>query len=150
VSKAGILAYNQAATDAPHTHMRKEDAEFLACHMRLERLTRKLYRALPPNSIFPSMGNAVRGAGMAIADLRVISLPNPFGGEIENCKFRLDRKTPPNESIPSVRRTRAIDTDWRDEADIRRAQSDVRCQPHDSEVLGSLPEPGAVAQVAAL
>ena len=103
-SKAGILAYNQEISDRPQTHMRKEDAEFLASHMRLERISRKLYRALPPSSVFPSLGSAMRRPGMQAQDFRAISIPNPFGGELSGCKFVLNRTTPENDLIAKVRR----------------------------------------------
>jgi hypothetical protein len=51
--KAGLLAHYQPLDVRPRTHILVEVAEIMVGRLVAERITRKLYRLLPPDSPFP-------------------------------------------------------------------------------------------------
>lgn len=135
-ANVGVLAHYQDSTVKPSSHLPKDVAKMLVSRMAAERISHKVIRMFAPgrfNAVTKAF--ARRHENMSAEELRAISLPHPFGGEIGGIKVRLDRKFPPNETISSVRRTRAIDTDWRFEGEIRRdLANDVPCVQ--SDVVG--------------
>lgn len=52
MSSAGVLAHYESANARPTTFIPLEVAEQLARRMAAERISRRLFRMLPPNSVF--------------------------------------------------------------------------------------------------
>lgn len=82
--QVAVLSPNQPSSAHASTFMRREDAEFLLKRLILEKISARVYRMLPPDSVF-----LVARPELHPAFTRAVEVDLPLGsGEIGNCKFR--------------------------------------------------------------
>ena len=77
-SKVGVLAHNQPATAKARTHLPRDVAAELVQRMGAERLTSKLIRMFPPDSVFPLLKPAIGAHYYVPAKLPPAELPGIY------------------------------------------------------------------------